>query len=152
MRWQALCTCWIDQLISWRCVDTPEVFNQMQAHMQEKKNMQRENDEPAISLSLPSVRHKGPPDGILFIRQTSERERERARNKSTSSQAHADSGAAYIKIRGKSGIIRCAAENVEGIQIPHACTRSIFVLRARCFLSEACLSLCGRFDTERFPL
>lgn len=87
----------------------------MQAHT---KKARRENDEEAISLSLPSVRHKGPLDGILFIRQTSERER--ACNKGTSSQAHADSGAAYIKIRGKSGIIRCAAENVEGIQIPRA--------------------------------
>ncbi len=87
------------------------------------------------SLSLPSLRHKGPLDGILFIQQTSERERESARNKSTSSQAHADSGAAYIKIRGKGGIIRCAAENVEGIQIPCARTHaqtSIFAHAAFC--------------------
>lgn len=90
--------------------------------VQRKKTQHTGKTTNRQSLSLPSVRHKGPLDGILFIRQTSERER--ARNKSTSSQAHADSGAAYIKIRGKSGIIRCAAENVEGIQIPHARTHT----------------------------
>lgn len=111
----------------------------LQSNAGTHKKAWRENDEPAISLSLPSVQHKGPLDGILFIRQTSERER--ACNKSTSSQAHADSGAAYIKIRGKSGIIRCAAENVEGIQIPRAHMHTLNLRSSRTLLSVGSLSL-----------